>query len=750
MEGNVRIPGRTNFKVNWSGQSCDNHSSESCRCDLEVSFPHIQPPLRFVSPRVRDGKVLSLQEQYFWLVVESARYELIMQPGETRLALCSDQLLVQRNTLDLAAQYYQRPHNMLVKDPFLSHNLPMAHIVDWDTRLHAIVCGMDNIYLRAAGVRYPRRVPQDADFGPGCNPSATDVWLNQHMIQRVVFGTYGGHRAVVNTMGNVSAQKTISLFAEFSKNDAESRFDFDHIRGLLPKGMKLLDRILNTDHLFGKVRFNYHPTMLYSYVSNMQSSAGIRPHDNYTVPVGTEEVEVLFGGKKFHQFPYFAARFHAWMQELFYSPELMDKYRYELDTYCVIRMKDEFKYSWPPDPVECEKLIQKCREFFIPNMIQQFLSRVCMVPRQALERGDVIKIGHRWTYGEAQRLAHRMKAFCKDYVWHTGDFEKLDKSIRDWMLSMYVMSGKRYFYTTGPRDEEFLRRCFIVLAEKINVKLVNHINGFWTLVKGIMYSGGYETSHGDSWIVLLVWCLYLVDMIVSMPEGPELARMVALGMLIIIVYGDDHVWATPRSIAHIVNEFSWAAWLKKYTGMIIRDAATVTNFFSTIDSAGEIKEAGVVFLKRYFVLQRPYGAGYPSVLPFKPTHDSILKMVCNKDNDPRTYPLQAIGQAYDTLGTNPVAYMMIKYFYDEWMKKLEMTPYSFREVVAKMHTMQTNRLTKKIGYNILKTMPTFPTLDTLMEQHKIDPGRGSNVIPLFTVQRFYEGEFACLAEMQGF
>jgi len=743
-----RLPGRTNFRVRWEGQSCDNHSSDTCRCTLEVSFPHVNPPLVFSSPRIRDGKVLTLQEQYFWLVLESARFELVMQPGyETRISMCTDQMVVQRNTLDLAAQFYQRPHNQLVKAPFRSPNLPIAHIVDWDTRLHSILCGMDAIYLKAAGIRYPRRVPQDADFGPGTNPSSTEVWLNQHMFQRIVFGTYGGHRAVVNTMGNVSAHKTISLFSEFSRNDTESRFEFDHIRSLLPKAMKLLDRTLGVDHLFGKIKFTYHPTMLYSYVSNMQSSAGIRPHDNYVEPIGSEEVHVLYGGKKFHQFPYFAARFHLWMCELFHSPSIADHYRYELDTYCVIRMKDEFKYCWPPEPAECEKLINKCREFFIPNMIQQFLSRVCMVPRQALERGDVIKIGHRWTYGEAQRLAHRMKAFSRDCVWHTGDFEKLDKSIRDWMLSLYVMSGKRYFYTETKQDEEFMRRCFVMLAEKINVKLVNHIQGFWTLVKGIMYSGGYETSHGDSWIVLLVWCLYLVDMVVSQPEGPQIARMIAQELIRIIVYGDDHVWVTPRAVSHILNEQSWAVWLKRYTGMVIRDAATVQNFFSVVDSAGEIKDAGVVFLKRYFVVQRPYGEGYPSVLPFKPTHDSILKLVCNKDNDPRTYPLQAIGQAYDTLGTNPVAYMMIKHFYDEWMKKLDMTPYSFRSVVRQMHKTQSNRLTKKIGFDILKTMPVFPTLDSLMQQHQIDGEKGSNVIPLSTVQQFYLGDFAAMGEL---
>jgi len=691
---------------------------------------------------VKAGRVLTLHDQYFWLVAQCVKYDMLLTPGEQpTLSLCSDRLYVDQKMLTMAAQHYQQPHNVLVKEPFRSPNFPVPQLVDWDARLGAIVQELDHIYLRAAGVRYPQRVPCDEDFTLQSTPTETEKWLNTHMFQRVLFGTYGGHRAVVNTMGDVTADKIALLFSEFSRNDTQSRFEFDHIKRLIPKALYLVDEMLDTKQLYGSVRFNYHPHMLQTFVSNMQSSAGIRPHAAYTQPVGTEDVEVIYGGKKFHQFPYFAARFHSWMEELFNSPDLFDRYKYELDTYCVIRLKNEFKYCWPPEELECEKLVKKCREFFIPNMIQQFLSRLCMIPKQMLERGDTIKIGHKWTHGEAQRLAARMKAFAQGFVWHTGDFDKLDKTIRDWMLSLYVMSGSRYFYAQSKKDEEFMKRCFLVLAEKINVKLVNHIHGLWTLMKGIMYSGGYETSHGDSWIVLLVWCLYLVDMITSLPEGPEIAQSLALRLILMIVYGDDHVWVTPKRLSHLINEHKWAEWLKRYTGMSIRDAKVTERFFSTVDGCGEIKDEGVVFLKRYFVLVPNKDRNFPSVMPFKPTHDTILKLLTNKDNDPRIYPLQAIGQAYDTLGTNPISYVMVRRFYDYWMRILDFTPMDFAQVLASMHKSSLNKLKKKIGVDFRMGMPEFPTLECLYELHRIDPQRGTNKIPLSAVQCFYDGNF---------
>ena len=226
---------------------------------------------------------------------------------------------------------------------------------------------------------------------------------------------------------------------------------------------------------------------------------------------------------------------------------------------------------------------------------------------------------------------------------------KLDKNIRDYLLSFYIVSGRKFFKSEDAKTEGFLDRLFTLLAERINVKLTCHILAIWTLMKGVMYSGGFETSHGDSWCLGLVFCMFFIKTVFDNPHlSEDIISSICMGLIVLAIYGDNHLMTVPRRLMAWLNETSFAAFAKKYFGMVIRDIEQIDNFYSEVDSAGELSRKGVVFLKRYFVLM-PARPGYPTVYPFKPTHETILKLVCNKENDPRVYPLQAIGQAYDTV-----------------------------------------------------------------------------------------------------
>jgi len=554
-------------------------------------------------------------------------------------------------------------------------------------------------------------------------------------------------------MEDVTPAKLADLFAEFSQNETESREHFDEIKKKLPQALALLEVMLKTRHHYGSIPFRYRPEMLKRFVTNMQSSAGIRPGKAYERVVEGARVKFTPTGKKFHQFPAYAAEFHKMLQDIWAAEDLYDKYKGDSDYYCIIRLKNEFKVKWlpeiPDDEVEetLKKMRNTCREFFIPNMMQQFLSKLIMTPKQLFERGEVIRIGQKWKYGEAEKFARRFHAFSKTHKWFTGDVRKLDKNIRDWLLSLYVASGRSYFATTGEKSDAFLDRLFTLLAERINVKLTCHITGLWTLMKGVMYSGGFETSHGDSWILALVFCFYFVDVMQSHPGiAPEVVRCLRLCILVIALYGDDHLMAVPFHLVPFINERGFAAYALKYFGMVIREIEEMDHFFSEVDSAGELRVKGVVFLKRYFILAKPASRSFPVVYPFKPTHETILKLVCNKENDPRTYPLQAIGQAYDTLGTNPVAYAMVKSFYDYWMGELDFDQEALTQYMDALDAQTRNRLWRKAGLNWKTSTFCFPTLAHLQELHRIDQAQGSNVIPRCVVESFYGVESTELEE----
>lgn len=736
--------GHTLYRVAWEGQ-CERHDGASCRCTLVVTLPHVQSIVLRV-PRVDGGRVLTLEEQYLRVVQMCVRYDVFKkEEGDFFARLIPDDGLATKMSSMVFFQYFgQSSHNRLIRAPFRVNNMPKQFDVRWDPRLRPVMDLMDEIYLKAYGRTLPKVPLSDDEFAKGMNPSKTRQWYNKHLFSRHVYGRFYGLSPIVHTMQDVSPTKMADLFAEFSQNDTESREHFDEVKRLIPRAMALLEKMLGVQHQYKSIAFRYRPEMLKEFVSNMQSSAGIRPGQSYSEDYEGVKVNYTTTGKKFHQFPAYAADFHTMMQDIWAAEEIYDRYKGDRDNYCIVRMKNEFKAKWLPDIPEDEleetlqKLIKAAREFFIPNLCQQFLSKILMAPKQYFERGDVIRIGQKWKFGEAQRFANRFHAFSKRHKWFTGDVRKLDKNIRDWMLSLYIMSGRKYFKEEDEKTSGFLDRMFVLLAERINVKLTCHITGLWTLMKGVMYSGGFETSHGDSWILGLIFCMYFIRVIEENPHmGSDIVCATFSGDMMIALYGDDHLMVVPDPLVAFVNETDFAAFALKFFGMVIRELEEYSDFFSTVDPAGELTKKGVVFLKRYFVLMPPKEEGFPVVYPFKPTHETILKLVCNKENDARVYPLQAIGQAYDTLGTNPVAYAMVKKFYEYWMGILDFDQEAINSLVAALDPQSRNRLWKKCGMNWRSSTMCFPTLSHLQSMHRIDLKQGSNVIPRCVVESMY-------------
>jgi len=694
---------------------------------------------------VEAGRVLSLEEQYLRVVQSCVKYDVVEQEdGSYTATLITDSGIATRYTAQIAFQYYgQKPGNRLIRAPFPANNTPQEFQVRWDPRLKEIVDRMDLVYMRAYGRPMPTTPLTDAEFAPGMSYTKTRMWYNTHLFSRHVYGRFFGYSPIVHTMEDVSATKLADLFAEFTQNETESREHFEEIKKMLPRAMMLMESMLGMQRQYGSILFRYTPEMLKKFVTNMQSSAGIRPGQVVVREIGGLKIMEVPAGKKFHQFPYYAAEFHKLLQDIWDAEDLYDRYKGDKEYYCIIRLKNEFKVKWlaeiPWDEMEetLGKMRKACREFFIPNMMQQFLSKLLMTPKQLFERGKLIRIGQKWKYGGAQQFAEDHHAGSSNFVHYTGDVRKLDKNIRDYLLSLYVVSGRKYFKTEDFRADAFLDRLFTLLAERINVKMTCHIMGIWTLMKGVMYSGGFETSHGDSWCLGMVFCMFFIKVTLDNPHiASDVISAVCLRFLVLSIYGDDHLMTVPRPLTAWINEVAFAAFAKKYFGMEIRDIESLENFYSEVDSAGELSRRGVVFLKRYFVLM-PARPGFPRVYPFKPTHETILKLVCNKENDPRIYPLQAIGQAYDTMGTNIVAYEMVSVFYQEWMAILDFDQESLTLMMDSLDAQTRNRYWRKAGLNWKTSVFCFPTLEHLQSLHKIDEKQRNHVVPRAVIEDFY-------------
>jgi hypothetical protein len=696
-------------------------------CDFsQFNIPDFQVPAR------ENGSFSPLSYRYYKI----CEYCLRFRQESGRVVPETNEAIFNARQIDLCAQFFSTKSNRLIPPPFASKNNPSPAKVDRMSFIRPVVRAIDRVFMDLSTIRVPHEIEETIMQGSKEPPTRYKDYYTRSL-ERVVFGKYGGYKAMVNTMENVSGHKVVKLFAEYQRN-VIGREGFGYVKKLVPQALERIELALGVSRYAGKIPFRYSPWFLQAGVTSMMSSAGIRP--STPVEGSTTSVKKIFVGKKVDQFAYYATKFHDFMLHMSKMRQMIPDFweNEKFETWNVIRLKNEFAFVYPPDDVESlKKLLEKCREFFIPNMMMQFLSRLLMTPRQKLERGKVIRIGQKWNFGGAQEFAEYMLAFGDDMVWFTGDFRKLDKSIRDWLLSLYVMSGMKYFDATKapPGTQAFflLRNLFLILAERINVKVVQHIGSFWTIMLGIMYSGGFETSHGDSWCVLFVWLLYFGHVVAQNPMYADDLTACLWVLIRIVVYGDDHVWCVPRRFAHFLNEFTFAEFVKEFLGMEIRDAKQLTNFFSTYNAAGELDVEGVVFLKRYFVLrQYVHEEGYPVVYPFKPTHETLLKLFTNKSNTKITYVSQAIGQAYDTLGTNEVSYNLTKTFYEHLVVAVGNPEIAIDTAIKTMDSVELKKMLKRTGLTVEELKKGFPTREMLLRRHKIDPKRASNEI-------FYEG-----------
>jgi len=219
---------------------------------------------------------------------------------------------------------------------------------------------------------------------------------------------------------------------------------------------------------------------------------------------------------------------------------------------------------------DARTLPQKLRPFYILSVFQYLMAAMCLMFRQLVERGRVIKIGINFWFGGATALAMSVGFDDPNVIFEDGDFKHLDSTIHMILLMLYVTQASVYFNWNGMTDTNAkLLKCFFrVCAERLSIKVTHMFSTIWRVIYGGMPSGAFETSHGDSWIVAFLYFLYVRQVMERYPERVsqlrELYRLFRCG---IIVYGDDHVLFTHRDVHDIINETGFARFVAVFWGM---------------------------------------------------------------------------------------------------------------------------------------------------------------------------------------
>jgi len=215
-------------------------------------------------------------------------------------------------------------------------------------------------------------------------------------------------------------------------------------------------------------------------------------------------------------------------------------------------------------------------------------------------------------------------------------------------------------------------------------------------------------------------------------DAPFIKQCLVMRFIAIIIYGDDHVWSAPKSLRHILNAASFARFLKEFLGMELRDFREYDSFLSVVDhSTGQMRYRGPKFLKRYWVSSGDFDIpGAAPVLPYKYYLEPIVRCcTVTEEEDYFGLMLKCIGQAWDTLGTNEIAYRAIeaiyewastktggktpRQLYEEW--RVDPTKAKFLASLAKKSTMKEAEF-----------FESFPPFEFLQSRHEFIPDLCNN------------------------
>jgi len=261
------------------------------------------------------------------------------------------------------------------------------------------------------------------------------------------------------------------------------------------------------------------------------------------------------------------------------------------------------------------------------------------------------------------------------------------------------------------------------LMYRISNKIVIHAGTFWRFMSGVMYSGGKETSHGDSWLLALKFFEYLVWI---MDQHPLIEYTVDVqimnGFIRMVIYGDDHVWCCPEFLHEYINVRSFAQFLYETCGWVLRDYQEYRDFCSVpnIENGGLLVK-GPKFLKRYWI-KNTINPELAPILPYKPLMEPMLKLFCDAEGLPENYTLKCLGAAWDTMGTNPLHYQLVLQFYQTLMCSELRSPMELVDLAltTQKGTFSINKLLRRVGMTKDQMFNHFPTEEELLRRHIID------------------------------
>jgi hypothetical protein len=383
-----------------------------------------------------------------------------------------------------------------------------------------------------------------------------------------------------------------------------------------------------------------------------------------------------------------------------------------------------YGFNWQETPLgddEWERWLQKVRLYMIPDVSFIVVERLVSMTRMLHERGKVIQIGMKWARGGMDRIAKclgvdRWNEWVK--MLEDGDISGLDSSIAATFLNLYYSATM--VYEKKSRDYVAKRKLLEFCIRQLISRLTRMVRDLFGIVIGGMPSGALNTSHGNSWIMLLWFCLFAVLQIIKQPTQAKMISCEAyfVEQIKIIIYGDDFVVnAPPHAFREYFTSVAFKLFLKVHLNVEMRDERSGLTFLSEQHN-GWLTVRGMIFLKHQAVLNPDRSAGQARYLPYRETHEYLIRVLYGRDGrqrDDTDVALSIIGHAYGTYGSNLHAYHFLRHWFSciisrmgEWKLPDDRLP------------EQSLRKYRQAGISRDEFIRGFPSLDVLRQKNVYD------------------------------
>jgi len=425
---------------------------------------------------------------------------------------------------------------------------------------------------------------------------------------------------------------------------------------------------------FGTKRFEYSQTRINYDTIPLDKSAGIDFMTNTSRSIGDDVYVITSVGTKGPQLDRVKQQIQRAFEDLSLTDSPLPNY------YTRVAIKQECYNEAGSNYQDLLKFHKKIRLLWVDNTLGHVTHRIIGEMRQKIERGtknrpSAIYIGRSMWGGGAQRLAISMKYDSPDHEWGHADFRGLDTTIKAFFLGLMVTEIHRYVDMECTPIDSYLFLCYLLKYCGINLacKICSYFGDVWRSVVGVMPSGSFITSHGDSWMVLLGWCLFISRVIATHSLGDEIRLAVESGDYPLCITGDDHVIGYLKKWKHIVSHKLWVEFMVDFLGFEFRDVEVSTSFLSRVDfESGEAYERQVVFLKRIFIDVSGLDLGVPNIIHFRESHNAYFKMVYGPLQSRCMYDLltSSIAFAYESSGVNYDLYDFARFLFTRASKQM--------------------------------------------------------------------------------